>query len=641
MARFQLPITEFIETKIRENFANFDLREGTAFRDMLIKPMSILIQPLRDQSNIIRRNLSLGNFPLMLEDEFDALVSNVFVDRRTGAQATGQVRIFFDTPSDVIINTDVKFLTEDAVSFIVQDPVVITAEQMRFNQEGLLFFIDADVISEESFGDTVPIGGIIFIEGAPANAVSVTNKTAITAGTARETNTELFARAQTSIATRNLVTEKSISATLQDQFTAIREVIVIGFGDPEMNRDIQSVAFDVGVVIGERSTGAITVPKTFDDTSGIDFIQSKVAAGHTVEVLTGPNTGSFVITKVVTATRLEVAPDFTINETSVNYKLCGFFIKADVHVGGKVDIYHDTTSRASKSITIDPIPVSKNVFVNRDVLDGSIQGGGDKLTTTTFDFILEEVSIADQVEILNGADAGIFEIDAVSAKELTLDTTGFLEANAVVEFRIIRAHYSGGTLFTTPILKATRVIRLDPITFEELGSPLGDNADFFLRVDDVDLRYSSVEDVHFEFDPTFIGTTMKIEYTTDDTIGSVQAFIETRENRVKTADLLAKHAIPAFTDVTLSYRGSLAEETAEQAITDFIDTIPFLETLQQSDIVAHLYAFDANFIPVAFTVTVTVINADATISTLTGDNVKIPNLAQFIPQTIAATKLGA
>jgi len=74
MARFQLPITEFLETKIRENFANFDLREGTAFRDMLIKPMSLLIQPLRDQSNIIRRNLSLGNFPLMLEDEFDALV---------------------------------------------------------------------------------------------------------------------------------------------------------------------------------------------------------------------------------------------------------------------------------------------------------------------------------------------------------------------------------------------------------------------------------------------------------------------------------------------------------------------------------------------------------------------------------------
>lgn len=642
MARFVLPAETFLETKIRENFPDFDIREGTAYRDMLIKPMTLLLQPFRDQNNIIKRNLSLLNFPLMLEDEFDQLVANIFVERRTGTFATGTVRILFDTPTDIILGSDVRFLTEDGRAFALIDPLIITAENMKFNQEGLLFFVDGAVIADDPGGETIPIGGIIFIEGAPANAVSVTNKAAITAGAPAETNTELFARAKKSIATRNLVTDKSISAILLETFNQILEVLVIGFGDSEMERDIVSVALSLGEVLGTKTSGEVTTPSKFEDFSGVDFVAALVAPGHELIILSGPNAGTHVITAVVSSTELTVSAPFTSSGTGISYQISGFIIEDELHIGGKVDIYHDTTNLQNKEITIDPIPVSLNVFVNREAKDGAVLAGDDKLKTTAFDFIDEEVTTSDKVEILTGVNIGIFDIDAVLAKELDVDVTGgFTATDNQVRFRIIRSYYSGGDVFTTPIISPDRVIRLDPITLEEIGSPLVEDSEFFLRVDDSFTRFSSLEAVHFEFDPLFVGTTMKIEYRTDPTIGSVQIFVDARENRVVTADLLAKRAIPAFVDIDIDYRGSIDAVSAVEVLKDFIDTIPFLETLQKSDLIASLYAFNANFVVSDFNMTVQVLNRDGTKTvTVDDDEIQIPRLAHFISRTITATKLG-
>lgn len=642
MAKFELPILTFLETKLRENFPEFDLREGTAYRDMLIKPMALLIQPLRDQINIIERNLSLGNFPLMLEDEFDALTQNIFVSRRTGDRATGAVRVFFDTPTDVVIGTDVKFLTEDGRAFALQEAVVITAETMKFNQEGLLFFVDGDIIADDAGGDVVDVGGIIFIEGGPATATSVTNKAAITSGVPAETNTELFARTQDSIATRNLVTKRSISAVLLEQFNAIREVQVIGFGDPEMDRDIISVALSLGEVLGTKTTGEITTPDTFEDTSGVNFILEQVAAGHELVVETGPNAGSFIITDVVSATELEVDPDFVSNEAGVTYRIAGFIIKDDLHIGGKVDVYHDTTSISVKEIIIDPIPLSLNVFVNRPSKDGSVLAGDDKLSTSDFDFVDEEVTTSDQIEILAGVNIGTFDILAVSTNELTLDTTGFIGADDRVKFQVLRSYYSNGVDFTTPVIAPDRVIRLDPITLEEIGSELVEDSDFFIRANDPLTRFSPLESVFFEFDSPFSGSTMKIQYQTDDTIPASQDFMESDDNRVVTADILAKHALPAFVDLDIEYTGNLDETSAVNAVTDFINTIQFTQTLQKSDIIAVLYAFSADFVVSDFTMTATVTNSDGTKTVVSDtDELQITRLANFIARDITATKIGA
>ena len=270
------------------------------------------------------------------------------------------------------------------------------------------------------------------------------------------------------------------------------------------------------------------------------------------------------------------------------------------------------------------------------------------MTVIDFDFLDEFVVDTDQIEILEGANKGIYDIQTgtVTRKVVDLEQNAIASvfiADANIRFRIIRHYYDTAVIFDLPVIRATRVIRLDPITFEETGVPLVEGSDFFIRVNDDGSRFSSVEDIEFVFEhPTFTGTVMKIEYTTDDTISSIQAFMDDDTNRVVTASILSKHALPAFVDMTISYKGTPEPEDLEPIVRDFINTVGFGETLQQSDIVALLYSFSVNFVMISFTMTAKLHNVDGTITTLTSiDEITIPRTAHFIANDVTLTKLGA
>lgn len=650
MAKFDLPVQDFLLTKLRENFPTFDLREGTAFRDMLVKPMNLLIQPLRDQTNIIKRNLALQNFPLMLEDEFDLLVGNIFVSRRSGDKAVGSVRVLFDAPRDTVISTNVKFLTQDGTSFVPQETVVATAEQMRLNVQGLFFFVDVLVIAEsEGVSGSVAAGSIIFAEGAPEGVVQVDNPTALTGGIDTETNTQLFGRAETSITVRDLVISRSILAVILEQFTSIREAIVQGFGDPEMERDITPTLVNLSEVIGTKTTGSTAVSTTFTDSSQ-DFITALVAPGHELIISTGADAGTHIITDVPTATTLTVSAAFTAAASGLTYRIRGFAVKEDLHIGGKVDVYADTTTLKELDVIVDPIELVGSdgiVKVNRAIKDGSVDTAGDTLTTEELDFLDELVVDTDRIEILTGPNVGIYDIQTgtVTTKTVALEqdavAASFTE-DKMVTWRILRHYYELFEAFGTPVITSTQVFRLDPITREEIGTELIEGSDFFIRVNNADLRFSSIEDIDFVFDSAFVGTVMKIEYQTDETIPSLQAFLDNSDNRVVTGSLLGRRALPAFVDMTISYTGDPEPEDLEPIIEDFINTVPFNEALQQSDIIALVYSLSVNFVVTGFTMTVHVSGVDGVITEIADDSsLTIPQTAHFIASDITLTKTGA
>ena len=170
---------------------------------------------------------------------------------------------------------------------------------------------------------------------------------------------------------------------------------------------------------------------------------------------------------------------------------------------------------------------------------------------------------------------------------------------------------------------------------------LVEGSEFFIRVNNAGTRFSTIEDIEFEFDSTFIGTTMKILYTSDPTIGSIQTFVDDSDQRVVTADLLSKHSLPAFVDMTIEYKGSLEPADLIPLIEDFVDTIPFQQTLQASDVIAFLYAFSVNFVMLSITMTVELSETDGTITTTVDNNeIEIPRNAHFISRTITLTKAG-
>ncbi len=654
-----MPITPFLEAKLRENFPQFNVREGSSYRDMLIKPGSLLFQPFRDQLQLVKRNVSLENFALMLDDEFDALVSNVFVERRIGDFATGTVRLFFNNPTDTLIGTDVNVFTEDGRIYQPIEPVSITASQMRQNVDGVFFYVDIQVQSIERGQDqNADTNEVNFISGGPTEVVQVTNLTPIAAGADRETNTRLYTRARDSISVRDLVTVRAINAVIPENFNAVREVLSFGFGDAEMERDLSRVILNrtriVSAVTGEASNGSAQL---VDNTT--DFLDREVVPGMLLTLVSGAATTEgqtvAVICRVIDANTLELADPgsgtwtFDNDYTDIVYTIDSQRPIEPVHTGGKVDINMSTTTLAEKSLDVliptdtlgglDPDLGAAKVRVNRIVQDGEVSIGDNVLTTKDFDFVANQVTIDDSIEILEGPNAGTYEIDAVTDKTLTLDVTGgFARDERGVRFQVIRSYYLDATPFDNPVINGVSAAQIDPISGDEILE-LEFGVDFFLINENSNTRFSPFQDILFQFDLAFVGSTIRIRYLGDDTVLSVQNFVDSGQERVLTASLLAKEAWPAQVDTTLSYRGDVDPAVLEPVIEDFIESAPLGGTIQKSDLVAFLYSFGVTFVG-DFTWTASVTDNEDDVSVLPdAEELEIPRQAQFVSRTITLTQL--
>lgn len=243
----QLPIADFLRTRLTEYDPKFDVRPGTGYESLFFKPMQFILQPFADEANTLetaqsfRRILQQDDPDAFNEEAVDALASNIFVDRVAGSNSGGTARVYYVDPVDrewpasgaVFTGSNGKTYTNPA-------PFAILATQMSAQIEEGNYYYDIPVQCTESGTDgDLDAGGLVEITN-DSEAVLVTNKLAFSGGTARETNTELITRARRSIGVRDLVTGKGANAILFENFASyLKEMQPIGFGDPEMMRDIQ------------------------------------------------------------------------------------------------------------------------------------------------------------------------------------------------------------------------------------------------------------------------------------------------------------------------------------------------------------------------------------------------------------------
>lgn len=312
---FELPAETFIVQKLRENFPDIDIRSGTAFRDMLITPQSYIIQPFRDEVNIIKRNLSLQNYSLMLEDEMDMLVANVFVSRREGSNSTGTMRLYTDSPQDIQVTTDVIFATSEGLSFSPDKDYYITAEEIELNTDGVLYYYDIQAVAADSGIEyNVDADTIIYSSNLPDGIIKINNPYAFAEGVDEDTNEELYSRAKYSISVRDLVSKRSIIGTLYENISSIVEVFVVGFGDEEMQRDVADFTIATSDVVTERTTGEIIrddIPGKLYDTT-LNFYDSDVAPGHSLIIMNGLDIGEY---SIINVDENEVTVDGQFSET--------------------------------------------------------------------------------------------------------------------------------------------------------------------------------------------------------------------------------------------------------------------------------------------------------------------------------------
>ena len=239
-----LPVIAFIQERLAEADATLVTRAGTGFYDLFIEPQEFMLQPFITAMETILNAQSVSRIlALPNPDQFDTtlvddLVSNVFITRNQGSLATGIVQVLYATPIDIEYPAFTAEFDSGTLVFFNSEDVVVSADQMALQTSGNFYYVNFNIQAQQAGADyNLPITeGITFVNDTNAVTSSLIGPTE--EGLSSETNTEVLNRAQNSIGVRDLETIKGINAIIQENFTYISEIQAIGFGDPEMQRDI-------------------------------------------------------------------------------------------------------------------------------------------------------------------------------------------------------------------------------------------------------------------------------------------------------------------------------------------------------------------------------------------------------------------
>lgn len=634
-----LPVVDFIVERLLEFDSTFDTGGGIATTALMINPLAIILQPLRDELDEIQANQSIlsvlesdspDDFD---EDIVDALASNVFIERKEGNISSGTVRIRFFSPQDVDIGTGLAaFLDSSGVRVINNLPISITEAEMGLNVDASLFYVDVPAEAEEQgLAGNIAAGGIQTFENEPPNVANVTNIADFSGGIDRETNTELIDRIKVAVTVRALVTGRGIITTMQDNFTTIEEINPIGFGDPEMQRDIvfnthvggnvdvwvktpalAESNYDVISVIADTTRRTRETSSAVMETAatayplrhgGIDrtdlipiaksadgFITFTEATDYTLDDAAGTitrigsgsifnltgTTGAYVPTTEGIQTDAKTIQQASAPWTSVRPGM-QLKITAPASVVG---VYSIKTVLANKLTIFGAFPDSSGV--------GSVAWQIDDIVSVSYDYNPVSIDIIKTVR------------------------------------SVARTNY---TITDTPLIRLKSIEVLDPTTLQPTGTFLdssggygqggygigaygvGTTADYILKVAIPNLRFSSDEDNFIDIATSKLGFNLRVTYDTSSEISGYQTFIDNDSNRVETASLKAKHFIPVFVNTTgagVTYRVKASNTSAKTAteiqtlVNALVETTPIKTDLELSDIIDLLYDNGADQVDLDF-----------------------------------------
>jgi hypothetical protein len=439
--------------------------DPSAIRDTFVKPLILLLEPFKREVQAIKQNKSLLDPSLLSDDDADALVANVFDYRTSGRFATGVARIFFQNPTAQQIEISDTFYTANGLNFLPLNPINITAEEMIYNRQGSLFFMDVPLRAEkegtEYNVDADTIVGVIGVYGY----VKVSNPRRFSDGATKMDTPTFVAAAREALNERSLVSRRGANARIRHDFQGtIRAIQVIGAKDPEMMRDILVAtgpghAWMTGKVTFYKHMawvscytvdGDVSPPVPGDKVYWYDGNQKRAVIAEVFGSDFGPSGGPSVATFLV---RLETKNYDTVTEVYGGFERKGTVAVSslpsigkvsltlnnqEVHVYGHADVYvrpvAQDVSKAVLSSLSDAAPVLEDSTLS--TLGASVTPA-DRCRVSVPGGDLSAVRINDLLTIEEGDDAGTYRIVAVSGTDLYLPSD-LSQSATNLRFRISR-----------------------------------------------------------------------------------------------------------------------------------------------------------------------------------------------------------
>lgn len=318
----KIPLTNIdIEGMIVQGLDTYDPevkagREGSAVRDIAVKPLIGMLAPYTEELEYIRDGLSFFNLENLPEDAADSLASNVFVTRKTGDVASGVIRVFFQEPMAVTMPAELEFISSGGLRFYSTQSVTITAEEMALNYDNGLYYVDILVEAAETGAKyNIEAGAITRTTSPmPTTVVAVLNPNVFSGGDNTESNAELKSRVELAITVRDLVTKKGISYVVPDMFPFVREIRPIGFRDPEMLRD---------EILGYHIGGKVDIYiRTAAPAEDAKIVQNATAS---IPI----NLNEFGNVPVLRVVKIEILDPLTLDSTDIFIPCNRYYIKVN------------------------------------------------------------------------------------------------------------------------------------------------------------------------------------------------------------------------------------------------------------------------------------------------------------------------
>lgn len=243
-----------LQAFVKQTNPSADVGPGSVLSELLLKVCALTHNEL---INPITRLAEAQSIKKIVETDstnpeiLDQIASNFNISRRTGKKAAGVVRVVVAVSRDYFVQegfvfqqptTGLLYRVVSAVS-VSPSPVDPSIQQLVPEPGGLYSFTVPVVAQEE--GEEYQIGnGTVFNVGPDINFVDFVSASAygdFSSGASPENNTQLISRLKEGLSAKNLTNEFSISGALKEQFPNLRQVRVVGAGNPALTRNSHNV----------------------------------------------------------------------------------------------------------------------------------------------------------------------------------------------------------------------------------------------------------------------------------------------------------------------------------------------------------------------------------------------------------------
>jgi hypothetical protein len=600
----------FLETLLTEEIPEGRFTQGSALRDLVVKSMAFTFAHLQKENTTIKSLQSLLNVRNIAASDpdtdravanaTDAILSNWFINRKAGSFARGMLFVEVTRKQDYVLAGNQRF-TYDRDHVFYPD-VVDPAQNVVISASSLFPVIALDgtiqayqfslrVIAAKTGADfNVAAGNWVGGTSFSAFATRVFSAVKFTGGKGKETTNELIARSNNAIAVRNLINPRSIDATLREKYSYLNRMLVVGMGEPEMQRD---VVLDYGTVttlhVGGHYDVFLELPRvqaTFEGRLGDAFVRpdgiinvfkdasitdwtvdTTVQAGDVIRVGSGLDEApkDFVIKEVYTRElRVSENTPFSVpteeSVTYVSYNIYRPLFTADIQIYPTVGV--SATGYTSRAVR-NPSRLILPAGVHYDIIDVAV------LDPDTSDLFI------------NPSDGFVHFPTRVNQTPVPVTT------QSALQFQITNSHPNN----------AFSMISMDELILES----------------------------------AYDGKNVRVVYETLSGLDTIHDFTRDRFERVVAGNILVKGFHQAYLTMTVPYRyrpnatAVIDETLLRQTITDYVNAFDPNDVIDVSDISTLVRGFSAQIGAVLpFEIGYTLIVPDGrTIEYSTADEVRL------------------